>query len=167
MNTTEEPAGTDTAGPAVRPAVARGGPVSHALCRVARLHRTAAAALLRDLGLYPGQELVMMHLWESGPVIRQSDLVRMLGLDPSTVTKTLQRMEQAGHVRRLPDPADRRAVLVEPSDSGARMLAEVDRAWSTLEQESLAGLDEAEREQLLTLLGRVEANLSAYNAQGP
>ncbi|MBM7170135.1 MarR family transcriptional regulator [Streptomyces sp. G44] len=159
---TKEPTATDAARPAARP-TAGGGPVSLALCRVARLHRTVAAALLRDLGLYPGQELVMMHLWESGPVLRQSDLVRMLGIEPSTLTKTLQRMEQAGHVRRLPDPTDGRAVLVEPSDSGACMLAEVDRAWSTLEQESLTGLDETQREQLLTLLGHVEANLSTYS----
>ncbi|MEV0253476.1 MarR family transcriptional regulator [Streptomyces sp. NPDC050732] len=167
MKPTKEPATTEAAGLAARPAATGGGPVSLALCRVARLHRTVAAALLRDLGLYPGQELVMMHLWESGPVLRQSDLVRLLGVEPSTLTKTLQRMEQAGHVRRLPDPSDGRAVLVEPSDSGACMLAEVDRAWSTLEQESLAGLDEAQRQQLLALLGQVETNLSAYSSQGP
>ncbi|MEU6667182.1 MarR family transcriptional regulator [Streptomyces sp. NPDC046727] len=140
------------------PAAARGGPVSHALSRVARLHRTAAAGVLRGLGLYPGQELVMMHLWERGPA-RQAELVRLLDLDPSTVTKMLQRLEQAGQVRRLPDPADRRAVLVEATDSGARLLDEVARAWSRLEDETLAGLDPVEREQLLALLGRVEANL--------
>lgn len=76
----------------------------------------------------------------------------------------LQRLEQAGHVRRLPDPADRRAVLVEATDSGTRLLAEVERVWSVLEEESLAGLAPAEREQLLTLLGRVEANLCGRNA---
>ncbi|MET9943086.1 MarR family winged helix-turn-helix transcriptional regulator, partial [Streptomyces halstedii] len=68
------------------PAAALGGPVSHAVSRVARLHRIAAGKLLKGLGLYPGQELLMMHLWDSGPV-RQSELIRTLDLDPSTVTK--------------------------------------------------------------------------------
>ncbi|WP_225828143.1 MarR family winged helix-turn-helix transcriptional regulator [Streptomyces naphthomycinicus] len=163
MDATEEPSAAAGHRCAL-PAAAQGGPVSHALSRVARLHRTAAAGLLRELGLYPGQELVMMSLWESGPA-RQSDLIRLLGLDPSTVTKMLQRLEQAGHVRRLPDPADRRAVLVEATDSGARLLDEVARLWSTLEDESLAGLGPAEREQLLTLLGRVEANLCGRTAR--
>ncbi|MFF7471310.1 MarR family transcriptional regulator [Streptomyces sp. NPDC008092] len=158
MEATEEPAAHAAGRGCALPAAAQGGPVSHALSRVARLHRTAAAGLLRGLGLYPGQELVMMHLWENGPA-RQSDLIRMLGLDPSTVTKMLQRLEQAGRVRRLPDPADRRAVLVEATESGARLLTEVERVWTALEEESLAGLDPAEREQLLALLGRVEANL--------
>ncbi|MEU9474786.1 MarR family transcriptional regulator [Streptomyces sp. NPDC048191] len=163
MDATREPADAAGHGCAL-PAAARGGPVSHALSRVARLHRTAAGALLRELGLYPGQELVMMSLWESGPA-RQSDLIRMLGLDPSTVTKMLQRLEQAGHVRRLPDPADRRAVLVEATESGTRLLTEVERAWGALEDRSLAGLAPAEREQLLTLLGRVEANLCERGAE--
>ncbi|MEV5875108.1 MarR family transcriptional regulator [Streptomyces sp. NPDC052101] len=164
MDATREPTAAGTAGHGCTlPAAAQGGPVSHALSRVARLHRTAAAGLLRELGLYPGQELVMMSLGESGPA-RQSDLIRMLGLDPSTVTKMLQRLEQAGHVRRLPDPVDRRAVLVEATESGARLLAEVGRVWSVLEEESLAGLAPAEREQLLTLLGRVEASLCERDA---
>ncbi|BBC37514.1 hypothetical protein SGFS_088080 [Streptomyces graminofaciens] len=139
------------------PSAARGGPVSHAVSRVARLHRYAAGRLLRGLGLHPGQELVMMRLWEDGPA-RQSDLIKLLGLDPSTVTKMLQRLEGAGHVRRRADPADRRAVLVEATESCA-LQEQVERAWAELEEQTLAGLDVAERQQLLGLLARVETNL--------
>ncbi|MGC0332819.1 DNA-binding MarR family transcriptional regulator [Streptomyces sp. SAI-170] len=142
------------------PAAAHCGPVSHAISRAARLHRTTAAGLLRGLGLYPGQELVMMHLWEQGPS-RQSDLIKMLDLDPSTITKMLQRLEQAGHVRRLPDPADRRAVLVEATEGSTKLLTEVERAWGTLEERTLAGLSATEREQFLALLLKVEGNLCA------
>ncbi|TXS14349.1 MarR family transcriptional regulator [Streptomyces sp. adm13(2018)] len=52
--------------------------------------------------------MMMMRLWDCGPV-RQSALIQSLGLDASTVTKMLQRMEQCGLVLRRPDPADRRA----------------------------------------------------------
>ncbi|CAM5570708.1 hypothetical protein SMICM304S_11611 [Streptomyces microflavus] len=97
--TTAEAACTDAL-----PGAALSGPVSHAVSRIARLHRIAAGKLLKGLGLYPGQELLMMHLWDAGPV-RQSELIRTLDLDPSTVTKMLQRLEQTGHVRRRPDPA--------------------------------------------------------------
>ncbi|QFQ96379.1 MarR family transcriptional regulator [Streptomyces phaeolivaceus] len=142
------------------PSAARGGPVSHAVSRVARLHRNAAGRLLRGLGLHPGQELVMMHLWESGPA-RQSDLIRLLDLDPSTVTKMLQRLEQAGHVRRRSDPADRRAVLVEATEESGVLLERVEAAWAELEELTLAGLDAAERARFLRLLARVESNLCA------
>lgn len=136
----------------------RSGPMNHALIRTARLHRHTAARLLRGLGLHPGQELVMMHLWGCGAA-RQSDLVKLLDLDPSTVTKMLQRMEQAGHVRRLPDPADGRAVLVEATDTSSHLLEEIERVWTELEERSLAGFSGEERRQFMSLLRRVEGNL--------
>ncbi|WP_409237499.1 MarR family winged helix-turn-helix transcriptional regulator [Streptomyces sp. PA5.6] len=149
------------ADPVCRPGasgVAAAGPVSLAVSRVARLHRIAAGKLLKGLGLYPGQEFVMMHLWEAGAV-RQSELIKAVELDPSTVTKMLQRLEQAGHVRRRPDPADRRAVLVEASAASCGLLAQVEQAWGDLEGHTLAGLDETERADLARLLAKVETNL--------
>ncbi|MEU6019497.1 MarR family transcriptional regulator [Streptomyces sp. NPDC047515] len=148
------------------PSAALGGPVSHAVSRVARLHRIAAGKLLKGLGLYPGQEFLMMYLWDAGAV-RQSELIRVMDLDPSTVTKMLQRLEQTGHVRRSPDPDDRRAVLVEATDDSCALHAAVERAWTNLEEHTLAGLDTAEREELARLLGKVEANLCQETADCP
>src|SRR6476620_1781816 len=91
------------------------GPVSRALGRVARLHRATAGELLKRTGLYPGQELLMMHLWEAGAV-RQADLIDTLRVDPSTMTKMLQRMQRPGNVTRTTDPADPRAVLVDATE---------------------------------------------------
>ncbi|MEU0396728.1 MarR family winged helix-turn-helix transcriptional regulator [Streptomyces sp. NPDC006208] len=148
------------------PHAARGGPVSHALSRVARLHRIAAGKLLKDLGLYPGQEFLMMQLWGAGPV-RQSELIKAVDLDPSTVTKMLQRLEQTGHVRRRPDPDDRRAVVVEATERSCALLADMSAAWTELEQHTLAGLDENERRELARLLGKVEASLCTETAGCP
>ncbi len=153
-----EAAQDNSAGTARLSSVACGGPVSHAISRVARLHRTTAGRLLRGAGLYPGQEFVMMFLWDTGAV-RQAELIKAVELDPSTVTKMLQRLEQAGHVRRRPDPRDGRAVLVEATEKSCGLLDEVTRAWAELEEHTLAGLSPAECAQLLRLLARVEANL--------
>lgn len=100
----------------------------------------------------------MMHLWDTGAV-RQAELIKAVGLDPSTVTKMLQRLEQAGHVRRRPDPDDRRAVLVEATEESCALHAEVRSAWSGLEEHTLAGLEPAERAELARLLAKVEGNL--------
>ncbi|MER6650884.1 MarR family winged helix-turn-helix transcriptional regulator [Streptomyces sp. NPDC000971] len=140
------------------PGAALGGPVSHAVSRVARLHRMTAGRLLKGLGLYPGQEFLMMHLWDNGAV-RQAELIKAMDLDPSTVTKMLQRLEQVGHVRRRPDPGDRRAVLVEATERSCALRAEVRDAWSGLEEHTLADLDAAERAELIRLLAKVEQNL--------
>ncbi|WP_306326562.1 MarR family winged helix-turn-helix transcriptional regulator [Streptomyces venezuelae] len=150
-----DPACTETT-----PSAARGGPVGIALARVARMHRLAAGRRLRELDLYPGQEMMMMRLWDCGPV-RQSELIQSLGLDASTVTKMLQRLEQCGHVRRGPDPADRRAVLVEATEEGRSLRTGVEGVWTDLEKVSLNGLDPAERAELARLLGLVADNLRA------
>src|ERR1700720_2207005 len=142
------------------------GPVSRALGRVARLHRSAAGELLKSTGLYPGQELLMMHLWAAG-VVRQADLINALVVDPSTVTKMLQRLQRAGKVSRTTDPADRRAVLVEATESSRALRPEIEAAQKTLEERTVAGLDPAERAELHRLLEKVAANLSLQNATCP
>jgi MarR family transcriptional regulator, organic hydroperoxide resistance regulator len=133
------------------------GSVSRALGRVARLHRAAAAELLKSTGLYPGQELLMMHLRKAGAV-RQADLIDTLGVDPSTMTKMLQRLQRTGNVTRTRDPDDRRAVLVEASEAGSALAPEIEAVWKTLEQRTVAGLDPAERTELLRLLEKVAAS---------
>jgi DNA-binding MarR family transcriptional regulator len=133
------------------------GPVSRALGRVARLHRASAGELLKSTGLYPGQELLMMHLWKAGPV-RQADLIDTLGVDPSTMTKMLQRLQRTGNVTRTTDPADRRAVLVAATETSRALRPEIEATWKTLEQRTVAGLDPAERAELQRLLEKVAVN---------
>jgi MarR family transcriptional regulator, organic hydroperoxide resistance regulator len=135
------------------------GAVSRALGQVARLHRAAAGELLKSTGLYPGQELLMMHLWKMGSV-RQTDLIDTLGVDPSTMTKMLQRLQRSGNVTRTTDPADRRAVLVEATATSSALRPEIEATWKTLEQRTVAGLDSTERAELLRLLEKVAANFS-------
>ncbi|MBZ9593931.1 MULTISPECIES: MarR family winged helix-turn-helix transcriptional regulator [Streptomyces] len=159
----QEPS-TPTPQCAAVPGAVLDGPVSHAISRVARLHRIAAGRLLRDLGLHPGQEFLMMHLWDSGAV-RQSELIKAVGLDPSTVTKMLQRLEQSGHVRRRPDPADRRASLVEATEASCGLLMAVRGAWGELERQTLEGLDAGERAELARLLAKVEGSLCTSAAR--
>ncbi|MBB5121467.1 hypothetical protein AF335_14060 [Streptomyces eurocidicus] len=132
--------------------------VSHALARVARVHRAAAGQLLRSLGLHPGQELLMMQLWDHGPQ-PQAQLIERLGLDASTVTRMVQRLEQAGFVRRRRSDTDRRAVLVEATAAAQALQEQVVQAWRELEELTLRGLDDSERAGLAELLSRVEGNL--------
>ncbi|MEV6171490.1 MarR family winged helix-turn-helix transcriptional regulator [Streptomyces sp. NPDC051954] len=134
-------------------------PMSEALFRAARVHRIVAGGLLRDTGLYTGQELLMMQLWERGEQ-RQADLIKTLGLDPSTVTKMLQRLEQSGFVTRKPSPDDRRAVVVSATRAGQALRDRVRQAWRDLEEVTAAGFTEAEYRQAMQVLARIEANLT-------
>ncbi|GAA3785954.1 MarR family winged helix-turn-helix transcriptional regulator [Streptomyces chiangmaiensis] len=159
----KSPAGTGRETSVPVPAAAGGGPVSHAIFRLARLHRMFAGQLLRRVGLHPGQEVVMMHLWELGPQ-RQTDLVRLLDSDAATMTRTVQRLEQAGFVRRRPSPTDKRAALIEPTAASHALRLEVERIWSQLEDLVTAGLSADERTAALLTLERLEQNLAQATA---
>ncbi|MEV4190484.1 MarR family winged helix-turn-helix transcriptional regulator [Streptomyces toxytricini] len=143
--------------------------MSEAIFRTARLHRVTAGSLLRATGLYPGQEVLMMQLWAYGEQ-RQSDLIKTLGLDSSTVTKMLQRMEQAGFVSRRRDELDRRVVLVSATRAGQALRAQVEAAWQELEALTLAGMTPQEQAVVMKALKRLERNLAAAQsgaAQAP
>ncbi|MEU9093218.1 MarR family transcriptional regulator [Streptomyces sp. NPDC048428] len=84
-----------------------------------------------------------------------SELGAMLGLAKSSLTGLVDRSVQRGLVRREPDPEDGRAVRVALTPAGDA-LADAFYAETCHRVDALsAGLDEADREQLATLLGRL------------
>lgn len=142
----------------VQPSTAVTGPISHAIFRVSRLHRMLAGALLREVGLYPGQELVMMQLWETGAQ-RQSDLAKVLDSDAATMTRTIQRLEKSGFVRRSPDPTDKRASLIEPTAASQVLRRQVEEVWARLEELTISDMPSECRTRILDGLLALENNL--------
>ncbi|MYR25768.1 MULTISPECIES: MarR family transcriptional regulator [unclassified Streptomyces] len=126
--------------------------------RVARLHRVLAGQLLREVGLHVGQELVMLELWERGR-LRQVDLAEVLGAEAATVTRTVRRLEQAGFVRRVPSPTDRRSVLVEATVASLGVRRRVEELWDELESWLTEDLGEDEKAESVRVLERLEERL--------
>jgi DNA-binding MarR family transcriptional regulator len=71
------------------------------------------------------------------------------------MTNRLDRLEQAGLVRRLPDPDDRRGVLVELTDAGRTAWEQSVSAQAEKESLVAAALSAKEKEQLNALLRRL------------
>jgi len=140
------------------PGAAAGGPLSHAIFRLARTHRALAGRLFRELGLRPGQELLLMHLWEYGPQ-RQADLAELFDTDSASMTRTVQRLERAGFVRRRPSPDDGRVTLVEPTAASLGLRERIEALWAALELRTVGDLDADERDAALSALRRLERNL--------
>lgn len=139
------------------------GPLSSAIFRVARAHKALAARLLRDAGLRPGQELVLMTLWRSGPQ-RQVDLVHTLDSDAPTMTRSIARLEKAGLVHRRPSPTDRRAMIVEATPASLELRHTVEAAWAELEHLTAGPLSPRRRAEALDVLTEIETNLAATGA---
>ncbi|WP_443057700.1 MarR family winged helix-turn-helix transcriptional regulator [Streptomyces sp. IBSBF 2806] len=74
--------------------------------------------ILKDLGLTYPQYLVMLVLWEQGP-LPVKRLGEHLRLDSGTLSPLLKRLETAGLVRRERSARDERSVEVRPTEAGA------------------------------------------------
>jgi DNA-binding MarR family transcriptional regulator len=136
------------------------------LSRVSRLARhldRARRAAFAGHGLEPWEFDVLAALRRQGPPYELSPgaLLRTTLVTSGTMTNRVDRLEQAGLVRRRPDPGDKRGVLVTLTAAGQ---TRVDAALASLldaEQALLAGLPETSRRALADLLRIVLAPLDA------
>jgi DNA-binding MarR family transcriptional regulator len=97
--------------------------------------------MLRDLGLHPGQELLIMRLLDRDDQ-SQSELQEAVGLDHSTVSRSLRRMQAAGLLVRAPAAHDRRVQQVRLTADGRALRRPLQDMWAHLEQLSVRELDE-------------------------
>ncbi len=135
-------------------------PVGLAIFDLARAHRGLAAQMLREIGLFPGQEIILFQLWQEDNQ-SQHCLGRALRLDHSTVAKSMRRLECAGFVTRSRSPDDGRVTMVALTKAGRDLELPAREAWSTLEQITTGGLTEAERVQFVSLSKKLTTSVEA------
>lgn len=90
------------------------------------------------------QGSVLRELVADGPR-RMSALAELEGVRMPSMTDVVSRLERLGLVSRAPDPADRRAVLVEVTPEGRRFYGELVTAREEFLGERLLTLDEGDR----------------------
>lgn len=137
------------------------GPTLHAL---ARAHRARLGALLAPHGLHPGQDLLLLAVWDM-PGIRQATLAEQLGVEPPTVTRMVQRLERGGMLERRADPLDGRAQLVHPTPRSRLLESTVRRAWSSLDELLIDALGRAEALRLQKLGAAAATALRASSSE--
>lgn len=88
------------------------------LRRVQRIHLSTAAG---EMSLERSAYGIMCKLADEGPQ-RLGALAHAFGLDPSTITRQVQALEEAGLAERETDAKDRRASILDLTDDGREML---------------------------------------------
>jgi DNA-binding MarR family transcriptional regulator len=133
--------------------------ISYLLVQACKAHRALAEKLWSEIGLHVGQDMVLRQLWPAEGCT-QSELADRLCIQPATVTKMLQRMEQTKLIQRRGDPEDQRVSRVYLTDQGRALLEPYEEAWAKLEDYTIKGLSLEERVLLRRLLMQVHDNLS-------
>ncbi|MCC5577424.1 MarR family transcriptional regulator [Microtetraspora sp. AC03309] len=134
--------------------------INQAIRRLSLRHRARTAALLAPLGLHPGQEALLLELARTGPMI-QAQLSEALGVEPPSVTLMTRKLEASGHIRRTPAPSDKRASIVELTDSGKALTDQVKQLWRALAEETVTGLPAQTVAELPGVLNTLSGNVDA------
>ena len=123
------------------------------LRRVQRIHLSTTTG---DVNLERSAYGIMCKLADEGPQ-RLGALATAFGLDPSTITRQVQALEEIGLAARKTDPSDRRASILDLTDTGREVLDSTRTRRRTKLQRALSDWPESD----LTDFGRL---LKEFNA---
>ena len=116
---------------------------------------------LKDFGLRVPEYRALAALY-SRKHSTMSELAELATIDRTTLTRTVDRMQDAGWIERLADDADMRVTRVALTAPGKRMFERIWPEVQRLNGLALEGLSKAEIESLKKILERMRANLEAY-----
>jgi DNA-binding MarR family transcriptional regulator len=121
---------------------------------VARQLRERSAETLAPWDITPAHLRALRTLNRHG-TMRLSELSDRLQIAPRTATEVVDALQATDLVRRRADPGDRRATLVEVTDHGADILAEIRAARGTEAGRVFGRLSPADRAELARILGKL------------
>ena len=126
-----------------------------------RTWRQLAAAT--DVDLDRARYVVLHAVAESEPV-RTTALAEQVGVDPSTMSRHVSILEQAGLVERTADPDDGRAQTLSLTSAGRTVMEKVRAARHDLITDVLGDWEDRDRSRLAALLGRLADDFVARRA---
>ena len=127
---------------------------------VGRLFRKRFDFAARALGV-TGAQWRMLAAIRRTPGINQAAVAAWLEVEAITAGRMVDRLERAGLVERRADPADRRTWHLYLTPRADHQMERLSTYADGVFAEALAGFSDAEHGQLLALLERVRANLTA------
>jgi DNA-binding MarR family transcriptional regulator len=129
-------------------------PLADAFVAVARQLREKSAETLAPWDVTPAHLRALRTLMRHG-TMRLSELSDHLQIAPRSATEVVDALEARDLVRRHADPADRRATLVEVTEHGTAVMAEIRSARGTEAGRVFGRLSSADRAELARILSQL------------
>jgi MarR family transcriptional regulator, organic hydroperoxide resistance regulator len=134
------------------------------LHRAAQHMRAGLDEAAKAHALSGARDWIVLSALAEGPRQTQLALGHSLGVDKTTMTSLLDRMEARGLITRSTDRHDRRARIPELTEQGRRVQREVASARDRVEADLLGGFTAEEQRQLRDLLTRLTVAPSAHGS---
>ena len=124
-----------------------------------RLLRKRFDRLARSFGMTRAQWGVIAVL-RRDEGINQTAMADIMDIEPITLGRHIDRLEEAGWVERRPDPDDRRAWRIFLTDKVQPVLEEMENIAIEVRNDAMVDFSSMEREQFIDDLIRVKSNLA-------
>ena len=124
-----------------------------------RLLRKRFDRLARSFGMTRAQWRVIAVL-RRDEGINQTAMADIMEIEPITLGRNIDRLEEAGWVERRPDPDDRRAWRIFLTDKVQPVLEEMENIAIEVRNDAMVDFSSMERERFIDNLIRVKSNLA-------
>jgi DNA-binding MarR family transcriptional regulator len=109
---------------------------------------------------------VFRHLGLHGTRLRELAIQSQMA--PQSIIWHVDELERRGYVERVPDPSDRRAKLIRPTQHGLAYMAAARDALADIEREWISAVGIDTLTQLRDALGAIRSSQQAgHDARGP
>jgi MarR family transcriptional regulator for hemolysin len=131
----------------------------------ARMIRREANKRAAIIGATKAQWRVLARLSHAGDGVRQIELADALDVEPITLCRMIDRLEEAGLVERRRDGQDRRAWRIHLTKAAAPVIARLEEMGVGFNADILTGISEADRATALSVLARIRDNLDRLDEE--
>ena len=131
--------------------------------RITLVVRAQIEEVFKRHGLDTGEFDVLATLRRNGPpfMLRPTELYRSMMVSSGGMTDRLNRLENAGLIRRVPSEEDRRSLWVALTEEGRAVIESAFREDMKVERSLVDGLSAKERKELIRLLQKLAVHLGA------
>ncbi|MGI9597978.1 MAG: MarR family winged helix-turn-helix transcriptional regulator [Acidimicrobiales bacterium] len=133
--------------------------VESTIMAAARQIRCLYDQRLSELDLNLSQASLLAYVEEFGPN-SQTVLAERMGLGRASTGAMIDQLEPRGLIERMPDPDDRRVWLISITDDGRELVTRISKIDGVVREGLRDGITRRERQQLASLLVRIQRNLS-------
>jgi DNA-binding MarR family transcriptional regulator len=101
-------------------------------------------------------------MWVLAAIVRNGaigigELAANEGVNPTMLSRVIGKLDDAGLIKRVPDPADRRAAVIEPTSAGRRLKQRIQEQRTAALAERLTRLSSEQDKALEAALSALEA----------
>ena len=135
------------------------------MMRTMRMHREIIRHIVHRTGIHPTHHDFLMHLSKDESTFRQQELASRFGITPAAVVQNLDRMEEAGYVRREASESDSRCKRILITEKGRQIVEESAEEFGKLDAKLLEGIEGEDLETFLRVLQKMQENITPSLAE--